>query len=265
MQVIKSMNIVSYVLNKTNTLVFVVLFLIATAHVAFGCDSTMLEILTGSKPEASITARLLVVSSKMQVTASYAQAFNHAAADKMHHEAMESWLHVASQITSDPPDKVAADSDFHAVIVQISRDMGSIRQQILQRQLDNVHNQLEICVSRMSLLAAMINGHPRMQDFLRFELLVLGLRPHLQFFDTLKAAILSADFGSVIRDLGLPESPQINERVVALKNCYLTLSDRASADLHNFSPSTQTAYLALYSEFYELKKLLLAEKYFILE
>ncbi|MBU1107062.1 MAG: hypothetical protein KKB51_10370 [Candidatus Riflebacteria bacterium] len=259
------MNIVNNVVRKINVLVFGTLFLLATANAAICCDNTLLELLTGSTPEASISARLLVISSKMQVTAGYARAFNNAAADKMHHEVMESWLYVASQITSNPPGQAAGDPDFHAVIVQISRDLGSIRQKILQRQLDDVHDQLEVCVSRMSLLAAIINGHQRMRDFLRFELLVLTLRPCSRLFESRKVAIISSDFILVLTSLDLPESLQVIEKIASLKSLYQTLSDRTYADQNCFNAVTQTAYLALYNEFSVLKKLLVAEKYFNLK
>ncbi|EKD84116.1 MAG: hypothetical protein ACD_39C00232G0001 [uncultured bacterium] len=243
-------------------LLCVILLLILPSEMACCCDNSMLELLTGSSSQESVSAKLLVISSKMQVTATHAQSFNHAAAEKMHHEVMESWLYVASQITSNPPGAAADNNDFHPVIVLISRDLGSIRQQILQRQLEDVHDQLEICVSRMSLLAAMINGHLRMRDFLRFELLILSLRPKSRSFVPGRDMILSSDFLTVLDSLGLHESPAVMEKVALLKKLFLVLRDTVSADQNRFSTATLTSYLALYNEFAEFKKLLLSEKYF---
>jgi len=253
---------VTNVLRATVRSAFAVLLLIAHCQTACCCDSTMLELLTGSSSQESFSAKLLVVSNKMQVTAAYAQAFNHAAAEKMHHEAMDSWLYVASQITSYPPGKASGDLDFQSVVVQISRELGSIRQQIMQRELDDVHDRLEICVTRMSLLAAIINGHRRMIDFLRFELVLLNLRPKPRSFATCRDAIIASDFLAVLAGLGLPESPQITSKISIMKALFVAMRDSATSDQQRFGTATLTGYLNLYNEFSEFKKILLAEKYF---
>jgi len=242
--------------------VFAVLLLIAYSQTAFCCDSSMLELLTGASSQESVTAKLLVISSKMQVTAATAQAFNHAAAEKMHHEAMESWLYVASQITSNPPGQAATDPDFHSVIVQISRELGNIRQQIARRELDNVHDRLEMCVTRMSLLAAMINGHHRMIYFLRLELAVLNLRPVISLFEPVRESIIASDFLSMLAGAGLQKFQPAKERVNSLKKFFVVLRDSATSDQKRFSTASLTGYLSFYHEFMELKKLLLSEKYF---
>ncbi len=226
------------------------------------CDSTLLEILTGSSPEQSVAEKLLVISSKMQVTAALSQAFNHASAEKQHHEVMDLWLHVAAQITSNPPGNAGSDSGFHPLITQISRDLGTVRQQIVARQMEVVHDRLEICVSRMSLLASIITGHKRMREFLEFELLVLGLRPLLQSFEESRAAVVATDFAAALASLNLPETSDINDQAFALKKQFATFRDSFADDQKAFSNATLTSYLALYNEFSALKKLLLAAKYF---
>lgn len=242
--------------------VFAVLLLLAYSQTAFSCDSSMLELLTGSSSQESVTAKLLGISSKMQVTAATAQAFNHAAAEKTHHEVMESWLYVASQITSNPPGHAATDQDFHSVIVQISRELGNIRQKIASRELDNVHDRLEMCVTRMSLLAAMINGHHRMIDFLRLELVVLSLRPVTRLFEPVRASIIASDFLLLLESTGLQEFQPAQERVNSLTKLFVVLRDSATSDQKHFSTASLTGYLSFYHEFMELKKFLLSAKYF---
>jgi hypothetical protein len=219
--------------------------------------------MTGSSAQAEINGKLLVISSKMQVTASLSQAFNHAAAEKLHHETMDSWLYVAAQITSNPPGKAAEDAAFSSLLVDISRDIGFVRQQIAARQLEDVHDRLEICVSRMSLLAAMIDGNQRMKQFLAFELLLLGLRPLPQLFEQSRDAIADADLIAVLANLDLPQTAEIKEKAAFLADNFARFKDLASADSKAFSRHTLTTYLTLYNEFSALKKLLLAEKYFI--
>ncbi|KAF1080898.1 MAG: hypothetical protein GQF41_2712 [Candidatus Rifleibacterium amylolyticum] len=227
------------------------------------CDNTLLELMTGSSAQAEINEKLLVISSKMQVTATLSQAFNHAAAEKLHHEAMDSWLYVAAQITSNPPGQAAEDAGFSSLLVDISRDLGFVRQQIAARQLEDVHDRLEICVSRMSLLAAMINGNQRMKQFLGFEILLLGLRPLPLFFEQSRNAIANADFITALTGLNLPETVDIKEKAASLADNFKRLKESASADGGAFSRQTLTAYLTLYNEFSAMKKLLLAEKYFV--
>lgn len=244
--------------------IFVCALVLMFVHVHFAlcCDNTMLELITGSSAQESVSASLLVISSKMQVTATVAQAFNHAAAEAKHQEVMESWLYIASQITSNPPGHAGEDPDFHETIVSISRDLGNIRQQLLQRQLDDVHDCLEICVSRLSLLAAMINDHQLMKDFLRFELLTLGLRPIVSDFASCKKAILAVDYGAAINKLVLPGSTEIAMRISALEITFAALHKNVEIETETFGRATLTAYRAFYNEFAALKMLLLAEKYF---
>lgn len=235
---------------------------LVNSHLALCCDNTMLELITGSNAQESVSASLLVISSKMQVTATISQAFNHSAAEAKHREVMESWLYIVSQISSNPPGHAGEDPDFHDTIVSISRDLGHVRQQLMQRQLDGVHDRLEICVSRMSLLAAMINGHQRMKDFLRFELLTLGFRPIESEFALCKNAILTFDYDADINHLALTDSLEVVERVLALRSAFAALQKNVEAETQVFGKATLTAYLTLYNEFSALKKQLLTEKYF---
>ncbi len=237
--------------------------IIQTPGQLFGCDNTLLELLTGSKTQDSVNEKLLVISSKMQVTAELAKAFNHAAAEKMHQESMESWLYVASQITSNPPGRAAGDAEFNPLLVKISRDLGAVRQQLTGRQIDDVHDRLEICVSRMSLLAAIINGNVSMRKFIGFELLLLGLRPQPMFFADSRAAIAAADFNATIDKLELPQTHEIIEKSALLKTVFADLQNSAAADVNTFSKRTLTSYLSLYNEFSALKKILLAGRYFV--
>jgi hypothetical protein len=243
--------------------IFFLPMLIQTPCRLFGCDNTLLEMLTGSKAQDSVNEKLLVISSKMQVTAELAKAFNHAAAEKMHQESMESWLYVATQITSDPPGSATGDIEFNPLLVKISRDLGTVRQLLAGRQSDDVHDRLELCVSRMSLLAAIINGNTSMREFLSFELLLLGLRPLPLSFAASRAAIALADFNAALDNLKLPQTPEVKEKTVLLKTIFANLQDSAAADGNAFSKKTLTSYLTLYNEFSALKKILLADKYFV--
>jgi hypothetical protein len=177
---------------------------------------------------------------------------------------MEGWLYVASQITTSPPGSASADPDFHATVVQISREMGIIRQLIAERKLEIVHNNLEITVTRMSLLAAMINGHRRMLDFLSFELQTLGLRPYSHDFSHSRAAIAAADLKSVLNSLELPDNLSVSEKVAAFTKAYDKFCGFADQDEKKFSKNTLTAYLELYNNFAALKKQLLDDGYFSL-
>jgi len=242
--------------------VFATLFLLVFAHQGCCCDTSMLELLTGSSSQESVNAKLLIISSKMQVTAATAQAFNHAAAEKMHHEVMESWLYVASQITTNPPGQASGKSGFNSLIVEISRELGNIRQQIARRELEDVHDRLEVCVTRMSLLAAMIDGNHRMSDFLRLELVVLGLRPVARLFEQGREALLTSDLPTMLADLQLTGSQLVIDKIAVLRELAVALRNSVQSDQKRFATATLTGYLLLYQEFAALKRLLLAEKYF---
>lgn len=244
-------------------LLFILLANVFAPRLLSACDSTLLELLTGSNAQETFSEKFLVISSKMQVTATLSQAFNHAAAEKMHHEVMDSWLYVASQITSNPPGSATADPGFHATVVNISRELGLIRQQLSRRELDHVHDQLEICVSRISLLAAMISGHQPMKDFLGFELLTLERRPQRQSFASSQAEIVATEFVKVLDGLNLPDTGAVAEKVTSLKHLFEKFRSSVSNDRSTFSRSSMATYLEIYNEFSALKKLLLAENYFV--
>lgn len=243
-------------------LALICLLFMAGSHQTEACDNTLLEMLTGSCPQQAFSDKLLVMSSKMQTTAVLAQAFNQAAAEKLHNEVMDIWLYVAAQITSNPPGNAGSDSGFQPLIVQISRDLGSVRQQIAARQLEGVHDRLEITVSRMSLLAAIMNGHRIMREFLEFEQLILCLRPMLQPFAASRAAVADADFNAALDRLKLPETEEVFAKKELLKKHFAAFAESVGQDEKAFSKNTLTAYLALYNDLSAMKKTLLAVSYF---
>lgn len=226
------------------------------------CDSSMLEILTGSNPGESLSAMLLSVSLKMQNVANYIKGFNNAAAENLHREVMEAWLNIASQITLNYPGFASENADFNGYMIQIARDLGAVRRKLASQELENAHDILEVCVTRMSLLSAIINKQKKIREFLELELNILTLRPLNQEPAELKRSIENFDLPEKLACLQLNKLSESKKFGADLTSSFKTFYKSISVPGSKISTEVKIVYQKVLDEFIKLKHALLAAGYF---
>ncbi len=245
---------------RKNLLVFFVL-LICSGHGTLGlaCDSSMLEILTGMSAQKQLTTRMLVVSQKMQQTGTLLNAFNIAAAAKMHQEVMENWLSITSQIQSQASE--VRYSPIVSLLIAISQDLGQIRRQLESGNLDMIHEIIEVCITRISLACAGLNDHRSMRDFLEIELEIFQMRPHMNDRQLLKNKIDSSSLPQRLSTF-LPETASAAPAMIADMTDNFNKIRNALSETDLSESAVQNLMQSLVSQFIALKQYLLNANFF---
>lgn len=247
---------------RSITCLLLTLFLAAGSLPLSACDSTILELLTGTNAQQSITTRILAVSQKIQQSASLLKSFNHAAASNLHREVMENWLYIAAQITATPPVAAENAAEFSDLLIEIARDLGQVRRKLDGNQSDFIHEILEACITRMSLVSALINDNPKVKEFLQIELMIYCLRPF--FADLTTLTRMTAESGIAAKLTGLrprlsPQAADLASEIVAgFDNYRISLQK----DQEVVSIATQQLFQGMLNSFIRFKQHLLNESYF---
>ncbi len=219
----------------------------------------MLEILTGMSAQKQLTTRMLAVSQKMQQTGNLLNAFNIAAANRLHQEVMENWLSITSQIQS-LSDEIRT-PQIVSLLIAISQDMGQIRRQLESESLTMIHEIIEACITRISLACAGLNNHKTMHGFLEIELEIFQLRPHLKDHRALKIMVDSSSLPQRLATF-LPGTASAAPAMIAkMTDNFQKLRDVLSATDPPES-SLQRLMQSLVSQFIELKQYLLNANFF---
>ncbi len=242
-------------------IVFVLLFMMATISLK-ACDSTIIELLTGSSAQKDLTARILAISQRMQQAAGHLKSYNHAAAASLHREVMEHWLYVASQIGVN---KVAAEEDQKTssqLMILVSKDLGLIRRKLDSSDLLLIHEIVEACITRMALITAIVNRQPRITAFLELELALYKVRPFANSLEAYSAALASSGFSSSIEKI-LPKLPsEFSKTSKSLEEAYQQLLASVGSDSGHLSKETIHAQQQLLNLFVGFKHNLLKTDFF---
>lgn len=225
------------------------------------CDSSMLEILTGNSAQQDLTIRMLAITQKMQQTGSFLNAFNKAAADKLHREIMENWLSITSMIPSLPTDNSQV-KECSELMMRISRDLGKIRRLLEENDAATIHEEIEACITRISLVSAIFSNHQRMRSFLEIELAIFQLRPVMSDIDNLKMLLQSSNLPAMLANFATgPASSSVLliNNVIDCLNSFLQAVEIASP---SSSISITKAMPALLNSFISLKQHLLNTGFF---
>lgn len=239
------------------------LLLLSMTFPCQACDSSMLAILTGSSIQKEITTKALAICQKIQQTGDYLNGFNIAAARKLHHEVMENWLQTATELTAlSTQNQVPYSSQISGLLMNVSRDLGKIRRQLDEDNMNLVHETLEATITRISLVSAMISGHEKMRKFLDIELAIFSLRP---FFNDL------AELQKLTGEKRLQKAnTEFRPLLSASETAELDRLDALSADFYAILPTEEkqlqasgiAAFQNLKNHFISFKQSLLNRQFF---
>ena len=138
----------------------------------YACDNTLLTILAGKNVNELNVAKFLAISEKLQKEGDMLTAFNLASAKQIHKEVLQKWLSLVSELGGSPVVKKIYREEYTKFLSEIAKDLGVIRKRLMKEKLDNVHEIIENCVTKISILGAQINEQVTVYNFLKFELLV---------------------------------------------------------------------------------------------
>lgn len=239
----------------------VLLLVLCRLPAIMACDSSMLEILTGKSTQKELTVKMLAVSQKMQQTGSLLKAFNNSAARKLHREIMENWLNITSIIPSLPA-KDTGETAGSDLTIRISRDLGQIRRQLEDNNFANIHELIEACITRISLVCAIFNDHHAIRSFLAIELEIFQLRPltsdHQSLQNLVKSSRLQGLLDKFASENAIASTPLIKNISEAF-NSFKTIVETGISPVQS---SVTTALQTLVNSFIALKQHLLSTDFF---
>ncbi|HNX74146.1 MAG TPA: hypothetical protein PLM07_02550 [Candidatus Rifleibacterium sp.] len=237
------------------TIFLVMLLLSGLANTCTACDSSMLEILTGSSKQSQLTSMMLAVSQKMQQTGSLLKAFNNAAATSLHHEIMENWLSITSKVAG------SEKSESSNLMIRISRDLGQIRRQLASADLEMIHERIEACITRVSLVCAILNNHQVMRRFLEIELDIFQLRPVVNDQKKLRELLVNCDLEKQLSEFEPGVASAAPKMLATISDTFKLFKE--SIEKPNFEQQTTLRLLqSLVNHYIDFKKYLLNIDFF---
>ena len=136
-----------------------------------------------------------------------------------------------------------------------------------ERQLDKddltlIHETLELAITRMSLVSAIINKKEKIKKFIELEMCLYLIRPRFNELKTLKKLFAKSDFSGKLASIKpglLSNSGQMLSELEELNDSFLA---SLTQDTNKLSVSTKKCFQKLLNKFVLFKQNLLNNNYF---
>ena len=152
---------------------YILFFLLIFAESqSFACDSTVLALLTGKDLNASTVSKFLAVSNKLVAEGEMLNSYNIAAAKKQHATIMKDWLGLVSELGSAPMVPDSNKTEFKDILIEVAKDLGIVRKLLEKETYINIHEIIEVCVTKITILGTLVRDNTVIHNFLEFELKV---------------------------------------------------------------------------------------------
>lgn len=191
--------------------IVIVLLLIFTGSQSFACDSTVLALLTGNDINASTVSKFLTVSNKLIAEGEMLNSYNIAAAKKQHATIMTDWLSLVSELGSAPMVSDSHKAEFRGMLSEIAKELGIVRKQLEKENYVNIHEIIEVCVTKITFLGALIKDNKVICNFLKFELAVYNPGIYLDRQDQFLTESFLKDIETTVCNLEKSYSPKARE------------------------------------------------------
>ena len=146
--------------------------LILTESQSFACDSTVLALLTGKDLNDSAVSRFLEVSNKLIAEGDMLNSYNIAAAKKQHAIIMRDWLGLVTELGSTPMVSDSNKEEFRNLLSEVAKDLGTVRKLLEKEIYVNIHEIIEVSVTKITILGTYVRDNAVIRNFLKFELCV---------------------------------------------------------------------------------------------
>ena len=231
---------------------------------SFACDATVLALLTGNDLNATTVNKFLEVSNKLIAEGDMLNSYNIAAAKKQHAVIMRDWLGLVTELGSAPMVSDSNKEEFRNLLSEVAKDLGVVRKLLEKEIYVNIHEIIEVCVTKITILGTYVRDNAVVRIFLNFELSVYAPGVYLDRQDEfLSNSCLS---GIEIKAEDLEKS--FSQKAKELSKNFMTAveSHRKIVDeVKNNQVSWEKATLSyndLKNSFVALKQQLLADGYF---
>ncbi len=229
------------------------------AGVSFSCDSAILALLTGKDSNSVFVTRLLAISQRLQLEGEALNGFNIAAAKKQHKEILEAWLYTVSEAyTSIEVPKDYA-GEYSRLLIEVAKDLGQIRKKLSADSLELIHEIIEACITKISLIGAIVSQQFKVYEFLKLELAIFEPRCFIKDFEKFTKMTGFEGFKSKMEKVlnGSSEKQRVISEQLFEKIEYFKKRLGSSGKVEG---KCLTDYIALVDTFILLKKQILEER-----
>ncbi len=241
-----------------------VLMIILSKSQSFACDSTVLALLTGNDINATTVNKFLEVSNKLIVEGDMLNSYNIAAAKKQHTVIMRDWLGLVSELGSTSMVSDSHKKEFRELLSEVAKDLGIVRKQLEKEIYTNIHEIIEVCVTKITILATLIRDNKEVYNFLKFELSVYSPGVYLDKQDEFLTESFLKDIETTVGNLEKTYSQKAKELskafMVSVEN-HRKIIDEVKNNQILWEKAT-LSYNDLKNSFVALKQQLLADNYF---
>lgn len=242
---------------------FLVILLVLSGSQSFACDSTVLALLTGNDISTSTVSRFLSISNKLIVEGDMLNSYNITAARKQHTTIMNDWLELVSELSSTPMIANSHKTEFKETLSDVSKDLGIVRKLLEKEIYVNIHEIIEVCVTKITILGTLIKDNTAARDFLKFELSIYNPGVYLDRPDEFLIQSYLNDIELTINHFEKSYSSKANELSkafsVAVENHRKTI-DKIRTNQTSWEKAL-ISYNNLKNAFVAIKQQLLAEGY----
>lgn len=207
--------------------------------------------------------RLLAISQRLQLEGDSLNAFNLATAKNQHQEILEAWLQTVSDAHTSVEIARVYQDEYSRLLLEVAKDLGKIRKKLLANSLDLIHEIIEACITKISIIGAIASEKQLVYQFLQLELAVFAPRPFIKdstlFNDMLKSTNIEEKLMPLTPRFS-NESQLLSHNLISMFNAFklvlATISSDEKVSLKQFS-----AYNEVVDSFILLKKKLLDEHF----
>lgn len=135
-----------------------------------------MTLLTGTSSNAVFVTRLLAISQRLQLEGEALNGFNIAAAKSQHQEILEAWLYTVSEAHTSV--EVAPDysKEYSRLLIEVAKDLGLVRKKLAANSLEFIHEIIEACITKISIIGAIVSEQLKVYEFLKLELAIFEPR-----------------------------------------------------------------------------------------
>ena len=191
-------------------------------------------------------------------------SYNIAAAKKQHAIIMKDWLSLVSELGSTPIVSDSHKKEFRELLSGVAKDLGVVRRQLEKEIYINIHEIVEVCVTKITILATLVRDNAKVYNFLKFELSVYLPGVYLDKQDEFLTQSFLKDIEITVNNLKISFSQKAKELAVLFLNSVDNHRKMIDDIKNNQIPweKATLSYNDLKNSFVALKQQLLADGYF---
>ncbi len=244
--------------------ILLILYFLIVINIAIACDSTVLALIAGENLNANTVAKFLTISEQLEKEGEMLNAYDVASAKLTHKEIMKNWLKLVVDLGSAPMVPEEYKNEFSSYLPEIAKDLGRVRKKLENDNLENIHEIIEGCVTKISILGAQINNKKDIYKFLKLELLVYKPGMYLDDLDTFLTREEFINLENALNNhknnFSIKANELANNLLMILKNHIKTVEEIKNKNI-NFE-KIFVSYNDLKNSFVKMKQQLLDEGYF---